>query len=227
MQSLLNVVHDLCDEWQRKDHAQHTRINISWIMGHDGVEGNERADAEAKKVIQEGSSPHSMLPELLQNKELPRSITAAGSAFRTEVLTSWWSLWEGSPHQKWMAKIDTKLLSASFLRATDGMTRAQASILMQLRTGHAPLQRFLHRIDRVDSPHCPACQGEDEMVNHYLFDCPVHAHAWHGLSRKLGWLSKSLCHLLGNWRVFKTMLKYVGETGRFRGTYGELSMKST
>jgi len=135
---------NLCDEWRKKDHVQRTRINIGWITGHDGVEGNERADAEAKKVIQEGSSPHSMLPELLQNEELPRSITAAGLTFRTEVLTSWRSLWKGSPRQKRMAKIDTKLPSASFLRATDSMTRAQASIRMQLRTGHAPLQRFLH-----------------------------------------------------------------------------------
>src|SRR6266481_2973438 len=111
------------------------------------------------------------------------------------------------------------------MHATDSLTRAQVSILMQLQMGHAPLNGFLQRIGKVSSLLCPACSKAEETVHHFLFDCPTHAHARHSLARKLGRLSKSLQHLLGNWRSFKTVLKYVRETGRFRETYGDLCPK--
>ena len=85
--------------------------------------------------------------------------------------------WAGSPCQWKMAKIDTKLPSPAFMQATENFTRAQASVLAQLRTGHALLNAFLHWIGKVDSPLCPACLSVDEMVHHFIFDCPVHAYA--------------------------------------------------
>src|SRR6266481_5018422 len=106
---------------------------------------------------------------------------AAGLAFKAEILMSWQTLWGGSPCQKHLAKIDAKLPSASFLRATDGLSRAQASVLMQLHTGHMPLRGFLHCIGKAESPRCPVCQGEDKTVHYYLFDCPTHVHALDGV----------------------------------------------
>ena len=95
---------------------------------------------------------------------------------------------------------------------------------MQLHTGHIPLNRFLHRIGKTDSPTCPACQTADETVPHYLLDCPGYAHERHGLAQAVGRNSKSLQHLLGNWRTFKALLIYVGVTGRFKDTYGDLQV---
>ena len=129
------------------------------------------------------------------------------------------------PEQKWIAKINPKLPSYSFICTTDSLTRAQVSILMQLWMGHAPLNRFLQCIGKVSPLLCPACSKDEETVHHFLFDCPTHTHARHSLAKKLGHLSKSLRHLLSNWRSFKTVLKYVGETGQFRETYGDLCPK--
>ncbi len=184
------------------------------------------ADREAKTAITEGSSPPSTLPQLLRNGDLPLSLTAVGSAFKTELRARWKVIWAASPRRGRLAKIDAKLPSHSYLRSTDQLTHAQASILMQLRTGHIPLNQFLHRIGKVDSPACPACKGSDESVHHYLFDCPSHAYARHGLARTLGKHSKSLKHVLGNERAFKTVLKFVRETGRLKDVYGDLSMKT-
>ncbi|KAF8156730.1 hypothetical protein B0H34DRAFT_658337, partial [Crassisporium funariophilum] len=33
----------------------------------------------------------------------------------------------------------------------------KSDILFQLRTGHAPLAKHLHRIGKVDTPRCPCC----------------------------------------------------------------------
>jgi ribonuclease HI len=32
------------------------RLEIKWVPGHQGVDGNEQADEQAKKAITEGSS---------------------------------------------------------------------------------------------------------------------------------------------------------------------------
>ena len=61
---------------------------------------------------------------------------------------------------------------------------------------HAPLNAFLYWIGKVDSPHCLVCLGANKTVHHFLFDFPTHTYAWHTLARKMGRLSKLVCHLL-------------------------------
>ena len=125
-----------------------------------------------------------------------------------------------------MDKVDNKLPSHSFLLATSHLSRAQASVLMQLCTGHIPLNYFLHKINKAESPVCPTCQLADETVHHYLVDCPEFANERHTLAQTTGHNSKSIQHLLGNWCAFKAVLTYVHVTGRFRGIYGDLHMRS-
>ena len=98
---------------------------------------------------------------------------------------------------------------------------------MQLRTGHIPLNYFLHKISKVDSPVCPSCRLADETVHHYLLDCPGYVHERHSLARAMGHNSKSMRHLLGNWRAYKALLQYIRATGRFKDTYGDLPARPT
>ena len=42
--------------------------------------------------------------------------------------------------------------------------KEDASILTQLRTGHAPLAKHLFCIGKVNSPICPECQQSEEPV---------------------------------------------------------------
>ena len=192
---------------------------FNWVSGHDGVHGNERADEEARKVASKGSSLEAELPELLQERTLPCSLAALGGKFKETLKHRWKAMWAKSPWKGWMDKIDDKLPSHSFLMATSQLTRAQASILMQLRTGHIPLNYFLHKIGKVDSPTCPMCWTTDETVHHYLLDCPGMAHERHSLAQAMGRNSKSMRHLLGNWHAYKPLLKYVRTTGRFTQGY--------
>ena len=126
-----------------------------------------------------------------------------------------------------MDKIDDKLPSHSFLMATNHLTRAQVSILMQLHTGHILLNCFLHKISRADSPVCPSCRLTDETVHHYLLDCLGYVHEQHSLVWAMGRNSKFMHHLLGNWHAYKVLLQYVRAMGRFKDTYGDLPMRST
>ncbi|EED20340.1 conserved hypothetical protein [Talaromyces stipitatus ATCC 10500] len=46
-----------------------------------------------------------------------------------------------------------------------------ASRYYQLKTGHAPIGTYLHRIGRRESPECQACKEPHETVRHVLFEC--------------------------------------------------------
>ena len=105
-----------------------------------------------------------------------------------------------------MDKIDNKLLSHSFLMVTNHLTRAQASILMQLHIGHIPLNFFLHKISKADSPVCPSYRLANETVHHYFLDCLRYVYERHSLVWAMGHNSKSIHHLLGNWRAYKVLL---------------------
>ena len=95
-------------------------------------------------------------------------------------------------------------------------------MLMQLRTGHIPLNGYLHQIGKLEQPDCHLCLHGAETVHHYLFECHVHDHTHHKLARKLGLKAKLLKHLLGNKRALKPLLKFVGESERFKATYGNV-----
>ena len=68
-----------------------------------------------------------------------------------------------------VARFDPKAPASNFKNIAAKLTRQQASILMQLRSGHIPLQAYLHRFNLADSPICPSCGNEPETDTLYLF----------------------------------------------------------
>lgn len=60
-------------EWKLK---QWCKVKFMWVSSHKDIDSNEKANEEAKKVVETGSSPHQQLPALLQRKDLPVSISA-------------------------------------------------------------------------------------------------------------------------------------------------------
>ncbi|OCH84712.1 hypothetical protein OBBRIDRAFT_710926, partial [Obba rivulosa] len=92
--------------------------------------------------------------------------------------------------------------------------------LVQLRTGHAPLNQHLHRIGKSDTPTCPNCGAERETIPHFFFTCPTHHQLRTALRRKLGRTALSLRGLLATPTALRHTLNYVNQTQRFASTYG-------
>ncbi|KAJ7271397.1 hypothetical protein B0H12DRAFT_1003869, partial [Mycena haematopus] len=92
--------------------------------------------------------------------------------------------------------------------------------LLQLRTGHVPLAKHLHRIRKADSPICPLCRQADESVAHFLLHCPHHDAARQALYAKVGPASLSIRHLLGTGKILPHLFRFLSSTSRFHSVHG-------
>ena len=95
-------------------------------------------------------------------------------------------------------------------------SRVQASLVIQLRTRHVPLNAYLHRISKLDQPLCRHCRSGNETVHHYLFECTAWAYERWSLCHRMGRAAKSLCGLLSIERGVDEVLEYIGWTRRFK-----------
>ncbi len=71
---------------------------------------------------------------------------------------------------KYSKRVDAALPGKHSRQLYDGLSRKEARVLAQLRTGMAKLNVYLHRIDAAPSDQC-ACGQARETVEHFLFRC--------------------------------------------------------
>ena len=146
---------------------------VKWVPGHMDISGNDKADSEAKKAATVGSSPTHKLPAPLR-KTLPQSKSATRQEFHRKIKIAAVKVWASSPRFDRMALIDPELSHNKFAKLTRCISRNHASVLFQLRSGHVPLNAYLHRIKKVDSPICQSCNQHRETVLHFLLHCEAH-----------------------------------------------------
>ncbi|PIL24746.1 hypothetical protein GSI_12632 [Ganoderma sinense ZZ0214-1] len=204
--------------------ADHPKLTLRWVPGHTGVKGNEFADLEAKRAAQGASesSSHRRLPRLLR-KPLPISAAKIKLAFVTSLSKKATKAWRDSGRGRRFLSIDPALPSSKYMKAIKSLSRRQAAVLFQLRSGHVPLNAHLHRISRAPSSTCPACASAPETVLHYLLVCPAYANARDRYLSGLGRRSRDLSTLLGTPDAWEPLLRYVGSTRRFAHTFGDVA----
>ncbi|KAJ7143840.1 hypothetical protein C8R44DRAFT_529119, partial [Mycena epipterygia] len=84
-----------------------------WCPGHRGIEGNERADVEAKLAAQEGSSASTSIPPAFC-KPLPWSRSARKQRYNAELKSVVAAEWRKSPRYHRVKRYDPSLPSAKF-----------------------------------------------------------------------------------------------------------------
>ncbi|KAJ7123435.1 hypothetical protein C8R44DRAFT_590458, partial [Mycena epipterygia] len=84
-----------------------------WCPGHRGIARNERADEEAKRAAQEGSSVDTSIPTTFR-KTLPWSRSAHQQRFNAKQKSVVAAEWRKSPRYHCIKRYDPSLPSAKF-----------------------------------------------------------------------------------------------------------------
>ena len=133
-------------------------MRVVWLPSCEESELLKLAKEKAKAVTRQGATPQMQLPNM-------RSTTLRIARAKRETTTA---LPENiGRHSK---RVDTALPGKHTRQLYDRLTRKEAGVLAQLRTGMARLNGYLHRIDVAESDQC-ACGQARETVDHFLFRC--------------------------------------------------------
>ena len=195
---------------------------IRWTPGHCNIKGNEAADEAARKATEGDTTPEGELPKHLRGT-MPQSKSARRQAFHAKLKKMAASLWKRSPRHQRTNQIVPDLPCSSYFKSIALLPRKHTSIITQLITGHVPLYKHLYRINKVDSPTCPACHEHDEMVTHFLLHCPAHQAARRRMMDEVPEDKRNLTGLLATHANRKHLLNFVARTTRLRSVFGSIA----
>jgi ribonuclease HI len=209
-----DILHTAQQIKKRRGNKSYT-LTLHWTAGHEGIDGNELVDEEAKKAAKGQSSPPHTLPRLLRQK-LKISTAALKQVHNKEVKTRWKEKWAKSPRGKHDHQINSSSPLVQFIEAISNpkLPRQAASLISQLRTTHIPLNSYLHRFKRVDSTRCQACRAMAEMVQHFLLYCPGYPHERWALEKAIK-CKPNMKTLLENQKLALALKNYIYTTHRF------------
>ena len=121
-------------------------LELYWIFGHEGIKGNEIADAVA-------GNAHSLpLPSF---ERLHHQVTARVSFIRALSRENWGERWregtKGAQYRKLALKVNHRHPAIHA-----GRPKAHSALIIQLRTGKIGFNQFLHerRVLGVLTTHC-------------------------------------------------------------------------
>ncbi|KAJ7113043.1 hypothetical protein C8R44DRAFT_554371, partial [Mycena epipterygia] len=99
-------------------------ITIRWAPGHRDIGGNERADVEAKRAAQEGSSSAASLPRAYRDVVLPQSRSARKQLYNANLKQRVVTAWRKSPRYHRIKRFDPSFPSDKYLLLSARMPHA-------------------------------------------------------------------------------------------------------
>ena len=154
---LMDIFHNTLRRFRQTTDIE--EFAIRWTPGHLGILGNEESDTLAKEAAQGLTLDPQTLPSSLHRNgkpcSLPYSQLAKKQHFRARTRLLHRQIFHVSLRTQVIRKIDPSMPSKKFLCVVEDLPKRHASILLQLHTDHAPLNKHLHCITKSPSPHCP------------------------------------------------------------------------
>lgn len=186
-------------------------------------------DAEVKEAAQGLTSETKYLPKTLPKNQstpitLPISKLAVKQCGYVAMKQEAKEVFELSPRHSMIKKIHNSAPSNKFQKLIFELPHHHASLLMQLRTGHAPLNKHLTKIKVADSPMCPACEQREETVHHYILMCEEYRTQRDALRARTTARMLNLCALLNHPKHVPHLFHYIAETRRLDNNFGDVTL---
>jgi len=180
--------------------AKHNTVTVTWVAGHEGHWGNEKADELAKigtetGVTCTGHLPQSYIKQSINTKvkELDERVWERKGPYHSSR-----ALDNNKDHIKNMKKLQNN--------------RNNYRIAIQLITGQAGLNYHLYKIHQTITKKCPKCELEDETVEHFLCRCPCYAMIRFEVFEEF---YSTMNRIFGNYNI-QQIVKYANKTGRLK-----------
>lgn len=142
------------------------------------------------------------------------SLTTACSQIREDCLRLWSRRWQTSGSARLLKDVATTCPQSASPGVHEHLTRAESSVLTQLRTGRSELNETQYQFHRASTDRC-AC-GARETRAHFLLTCPLYRSARTKLRQRVGSrLATDLPSLLSQPPHIYATLEFVASTGRF------------
>ncbi|KAI4463190.1 hypothetical protein MML48_4g00016016 [Holotrichia oblita] len=143
--------------------SNRNKVWLTWIPGHQGIEGNARADELAKR----GSEMEMYGPEPFFGITRQTARRHIGNWVRTKQ-QEYWRASPGIVHGTTFIGKPCRNRARELLH----LSRKQLCIVTGLMTGHAAVKEHLHKIGVFDGDtKCRLCGIEPETADHILRDC--------------------------------------------------------
>ena len=153
-------------------------VEIHWIPAHEGFEGNERADREAKRAtgwrdrryrgqVKEFDTPHTAPPARCTR----RLITTVKRLIKDTANKEWAEDWNQCTKGRDLRTIQP-IPTKQVLKIHKGRLRAMGSLIIQMRTEKIGLKRFLYhrKVPGTLSDRCE-CGYAAQTARHVLCAC--------------------------------------------------------
>jgi ribonuclease HI/exonuclease III len=211
----------LLQDFASKANNSNARIEVKWISSHSGVLGNERADKMAKEAAEGRANGRADLPHILR-RTLPINASASKQEQLERLKRRWREDWTSSPRRERIERIDDTFPFEGYRKRQYGLSREHASLLMQVRSRHLPLNAYLHKIKKAESKHCQACRIEPgdqtpaETIEHFIYNCDAYTDQRKTLIRTIGASGIALKDVMLRKKHMKALAQYITRTGRFK-----------
>jgi len=197
---------------QSLEELQNQRPNlefrIEWVPGHMNIDGNEKADEEAKKAALEKLSEE-------QAPLYPKLKSAQTTKINDDINMAAKKAWNnGKTNARQLRKLTRPRRVKAGVQLYGSLPRKQLTNLIRLRTGHCRLNSYLNQRNIIEDPTCDCGRGI-ENVKHFLLLCKKYEEPRKELRKKVGARHMRMENLLGDPKLVKDTLEYVEKTGRF------------